>query len=206
VRRRCVSVFREELLNMLPHDPDAKRLAQQTFMLGEFLATKTNYKPPRLERKALVQEHCHHASVLGTHGEKAMFEMLGLEHEIPDSGCCGMAGAFGFEAGDHYDISMKAGDRVLLPKVRAALPETLLVSDGFSCREQISQATDRHALHLAQVLKMALDAGPNGPSGQHPERAYLTQPARLGARTLVLTAVAVLSGVALMRYLQTSQG
>jgi len=202
----CVSVFREELLNMLPHDPDAKRLAQQTFMLGEFLATKTNYQPPRLERKALVQEHCHQASVLGTHGEKAMFEKLGLEHEIPDSGCCGMAGAFGFEAGEHYDVSVKAGDRVLLPKVRAALPETLLMSDGFSCREQISQTTDRHALHLAQVLKMAADAGPDGPSGPSPERAYLTQPARLGPRTFVLAAAAVVTGVALMRYRRTSRG
>jgi len=202
----CVSVFRDELLNMLPNDPDAKRLAKQTFMLGEFLATKTDYKPLRLERKALVQEHCHHASVLGTHGEKAMFEKLGLEHEVPDSGCCGMAGAFGFEAGEHYDVSMKAGERVLLPKVRDALPETLLVSDGFSCREQIAQSTDRHALHLAQVLKMALDAGPDGPSGPHPERAYLTEPAKLKTQTVLIGAGAALGAAALMRYLQTARG
>lgn len=195
----CVSVFREELLNMLPHDPDAQRLAKQTFMLGEFLATKTGYKPPRLERTALVQEHCHHASVLGTHGEKAMFEKLGLEYEVLDSGCCGMAGAFGFEAGDHYDVSLKAGERVLLPRARAASPETLLVSDGFSCREQISQSTDRHGLHLAQVLKMAIDAGPHGPAGPRPERNYLTQPAKLRPAVAVLAAAFVLTAVGLAR-------
>ncbi|MDQ2908452.1 MAG: FAD-binding oxidoreductase [Candidatus Eremiobacteraeota bacterium] len=195
----CVSVFREELLNMLPHDPDAQRLAKQTFMLGEFLATKTDYKPPRLARKALVQEHCHHASVLGTHGEKAMFEKLGLDYEILDSGCCGMAGAFGFEAGDHYEVSLKAGERVLLPRARAALPETLLISDGFSCREQISQTTDRHGLHLAQILKMAIDAGPNGPAGPRPERAYLTKPAKIRPAILVLAAAFVLTAVGFER-------
>jgi Fe-S oxidoreductase len=78
---------------------------------------------------------------------------------VLDSGCCGMAGAFGFEKGDHYDVSIKCGERVLLPEVRKADAETLIVTNGFSCREQISQTTDRKALHIAQVLKMALEGG-----------------------------------------------
>ena len=89
-----------------------------------------------------------------------MLEKLGLDYELLDSGCCGMAGAFGFEKGDngdHYDVSIKCGERVLLPAVRDADDFTLIVSDGFSCREQIAQTTDRQALHIAQVLKMALD-------------------------------------------------
>ena len=85
-------------------------------------------------------------------GEEAILSKLGLDFTVSDSGCCGMAGAFGFEK-DHYDISMKAGERVLLPAVRDAARDTLIIADGFSCREQIAQATDRRALHLAQVLE-----------------------------------------------------
>ena len=84
-----------------------------------------------------------------------MLRRIGLDVEQPDAGCCGMAGAFGFER-DHYEISMRVGERVLLPKVRGAAPDTLIVADGFSCREQIVQATGRQALHLSQVLQMAL--------------------------------------------------
>ena len=73
-----------------------------------------------------------------------------------------MAGAFGFEKGEHYDVSIKCGERVLLPKVRDAGLETLIVSNGFSCREQIAQTTDRQAMHIAQVLKMALDGARPG--------------------------------------------
>src|SRR5438477_10156185 len=87
----------------------------------------------------------------------------------PATGCCGMAGAFGFEAGDHYDRSVACGERVLLPEVRQAGDATLIVADGFSCREQIAQQTGRYALHLAQVIQMALGDGPQGPRGTRPE-------------------------------------
>jgi hypothetical protein len=80
---------------------------------------------------------------------------MGLDVEHPDSGCCGMAGAFGFEKGEKYEISVRAGERVLLPKVREAAADTLIIADGFSCREQIAQSTNRRALHLAQVLRLA---------------------------------------------------
>ena len=91
-----------------------------------------------------------------TGAEKELLQAMGLECDFPDTGCCGMAGSFGFEDGAHYDVSIKCGERVLLPAVRNASKETLIIADGFSCREQIAQATDRHALHLAQVVQMAL--------------------------------------------------
>ena len=88
---------------------------------------------------------------------------LGLDYTILESGCCGMAGSFGFEQ-EHYDLSVEVGERVLLPAVRAASPETLIIADGFSCREQIAHGTDRRALHLAQVIQMAMAQGPEGPA------------------------------------------
>ena len=90
--------------------------------------------------------------------ECAVLERLGLDVQALDAGCCGMAGAFGFERA-HYDISIKCGERVLLPAVRNATPETLIVADGFSCREQIAQTTGRRAMHLAEVLDLALGDG-----------------------------------------------
>ena len=89
--------------------------------------------------------------------EETLLKKIGLDYTVLDSGCCGMAGGFGFEKGDHYDVSIKFGERVLLPKVRKAASDTLIISNGFSCCEQISQTTDRQAFHLAQVIKMALD-------------------------------------------------
>jgi hypothetical protein len=81
-----------------------------------------------------------------------------------------MAGSFGFESGEHYDVSIGAGERVILPKVRGASRDTIVVADGFSCREQIEQGTGRRALHLAQVLRMALREGIEGPRSGLPER------------------------------------
>jgi len=120
-----------------------------------------------------VHGHCHHKSVLGFENETKILERLALDFEVLDSGCCGMAGSFGFEAGEHYDVSMKCGERVLLPRVREASPEALIVNDGFSCREQIQETTSRQALHLAQVIKMAYDRPPREP---YPERRYLPDP------------------------------
>jgi Fe-S oxidoreductase len=154
----CIAVFRDELLNMFPNDLDAQRLAQQTYTLAEFLekrAGEWHWKVPKLHRKAIVQAHCHHEAVMKFQSEMAVLQKIGLDAEKPDSGCCGMAGSFGYEAGEHYDVSQACGERVILPKVREAPNETLLIADGFSCREQILQGTGRRALHLAQVLRMA---------------------------------------------------
>ena len=152
----CVSVFRDELLNLYPNDPYAKKLAASTFTLSEFLM-RENVPLPSLHQKAIVQAHCHHKSVMRFDAEETVLRKIGLELEHPDSGCCGMAGAFGFES-RHYEVSMRMGERVILPLVRDAGPETLIIANGFSCREQIEQATGRETLHLAEVLQRASGA------------------------------------------------
>jgi FAD/FMN-containing dehydrogenase/Fe-S oxidoreductase len=172
VEPSCVAVFRDELVSMLPHDEDAKRLSLQTLTLAEFLqAHAPGWDAPQLRRRALVHGHCHHKAVMGMDAEHALFERIGLDAEFLDSGCCGLAGSFGFEAA-HHDISVRIGERRLLPAVRDASPETLLIADGFSCKTQIEQLTSRRALHTAQVIKMAMERGPDGPAGPAPERDY----------------------------------
>jgi FAD/FMN-containing dehydrogenase/Fe-S oxidoreductase len=150
----CLSVFRDELHGLFPHDEDAMRLRRLTRTLSEFL-NENGFEPPKLYRKALVHGHCHHKSILKFDVDKKLLEKLGLDFEILDSGCCGMAGAFGFEK-DHYDVSVACAERALLPAVRAAAPETLIIADGFSCREQIAQLTNRSAMHLAELIRMGL--------------------------------------------------
>ena len=150
----CLAVFRDELVNLFPDDLDARRLSRQSYTLGEFLAAR-DYQPPKLSGRALVQVHCHHGAVLTYDSERSLLERMGLELDFPASGCCGMAGSFGYERGQRYQVSMACGERVILPAVRAADPDTLIIADGFSCREQISQATGRQPLHLAQVLQLA---------------------------------------------------
>lgn len=153
----CASVFRDELLNFFPHDARARRLSEQTFLLSEFLEKKAkHFELPRLTRRALVHGHCHHKSVMNMNDQEALLRKLGLDYYAPAPGCCGMAGGFGFESGK-YDVSIAVGELELLPAVRSASPETLIVADGFSCREQISQCTGRHALHLAEVIQMAMN-------------------------------------------------
>jgi Fe-S oxidoreductase len=171
VEPSCVAAFRDERPNLLPHDEDARRLTRNTLTLAEFLVNEANYEPPRLDRQALVHGHCHQEAIMGMSSEQDLYERLGLDFEFLDSGCCGLAGSFGFER-EHYDVSMKIGERRLLPAVRDAGSGTLLIADGFSCKTQVEHATDRRALHTAQILKMALDHGEGGPEGSYPERRY----------------------------------
>jgi Fe-S oxidoreductase/FAD/FMN-containing dehydrogenase len=153
----CAAVFRDELGNLFPRDENARRLRQQTFLLSEFLEQKaSDFRIPRVDRRAVVHGHCHHKAIMTMDDEEATLRRIGLDYTLLDSGCCGMAGAFGFEAGEHYDVSIAAGERVLLPAVRRADGDTLIVANGFSCREQIAQQTRRRALHLAEVIQMAL--------------------------------------------------
>jgi FAD/FMN-containing dehydrogenase/Fe-S oxidoreductase len=184
VEPSCVAVFRDELRKMLPQDLDAARLADQTFHLGEFLAAQEGYEPPRLERDVLLQAHCHAAATGGVEPARSLLERMGTHLHAPDSGCCGMAGGWGYEAA-HYDVSQACGERVLLPAVRGAPAGALIVADGFSCRHQIEQGgTGRRAVHLAQALKLAREYGPAGPPGAGPERALRALPAerRTGTR------------------------
>lgn len=108
-----------------------------------------------LEGSALVHLHCHHKAVLGTGADERLLHSLGLQVRVLDAGCCGMAGPFGFDK-HHFEVSRECGEKVLLPEVRGAAEECLIVADGFSCREQIAQLADREALHLAQVVALAL--------------------------------------------------
>ena len=167
----CASVFKEELINLFPKDENAKRLAAQTYLIGQFLQQKTpDFEMPKLNAKALVHGHCHQKSIFKMDDDEAVLKRLGIDYTMPETGCCGMAGAFGFEK-EHYDISIKCGERVLLPAVREAENDRLIITDGFSCHEQIAQTTHRRALHLAQVIEMALHQ--NGNNGDFIENAYL---------------------------------
>jgi Fe-S oxidoreductase len=171
----CVAVFRDELCNLFPNDERARRLSRQTFLLSEFLENYKDLIPlPRLERRAIVHGHCHHKSVLKMNAEEAVLHRMGLDYQAPSPGCCGMAGSFGFED-DKYDASIAIGELELLPAVRRAPPDWIVIANGFSCREQIGQETDRQALHLAEVLQMAIYEGPYGPEGSYPEKLLVRQ-------------------------------
>jgi len=188
----CCSVFRDELNGLMPDLPRAHRLMEQTFTLAEFLEKKADkYAPPQLSGKAIVQGHCHHKAIMRLKEEEKVMDKLGLDYEILQSGCCGMAGSFGYES-DKYDVSIKAGERVLLPEVRKAGLSTFIVADGFSCKEQIEQQTNRQALHLAEVISIAMKEGPYGRGGTYPEdhsvRPRLEQQRRSTRRAGLITA------------------
>jgi Fe-S oxidoreductase len=198
----CVSVFRDELVSMLPESAAARQLARSTFLLGEFLRREHRREPlplPELHARALVHGHCHHKSVIDPHLEKEpeLLDAIGLDHEIlAGAGCCGMAGSFGYEPGEKYEVSMAAGERLLLPRVREASKSTLIVADGFSCREQVMQTTDRQPLHTAQVLQLAREAGPAAPEREYPERGLVTGSIGGPTRRRVIGTAIALGGMA----------
>ncbi len=206
VEPSCVASFRDELPNMLPHDEDAKRLSLQTLTLAEFLDAHApeGWEPPNLARRAIVHGHCHHEATMGLDAEEKLLERMGLDFELLDSGCCGMAGSFGFEHG-HYDISVAIGERRLLPAVRDAPGDMLIVADGFSCKTQVEELTSRRPLHIAQLMAMARDHGPDGPPGPLPERHYpdtesaSPKRAAIGAGALAVAGAAVGSAAWLRR-------
>ena len=148
----CATVFRDELTNLLPQDSRASKLRDQVFLLSEFLVKHApHYKPPQRSGKIVVHGHCHHRATMGMEDEMTLLRATGAEVNLIDSGCCGMAGPFGFEK-DKYDVSQTLANRVLLPAVREAGSDTIIVSDGFSCCEQITQNTSARPRHLAEVL------------------------------------------------------
>ena len=197
----CVTVFRDELTDLLYGNEDAKRLQSQTFLLSEFLEKKVeDYRPPRMERKAVVHGHCHHKSDLKFDDEESVLKKMGLDYRILDSGCCGMAGAFGYET-DHYDVGIQCGERVLLPAVRNAPVDALILADGFSCREQISQETGRRGLHLAQVLEMGLNPKKRDHLGALPEMDF-EEAKTASVPVSIMAAAAGVAGVALWRGLR----
>ena len=163
----CAAVFRDELLNLFPKDNRAQKLSRQMFLLSEFLQQKAkHFQLPRLARMALVHGHCHHKSVMKMTDEESVLHKMEIDFQTPAPGCCGMAGSFGFES-DKYELSLAIGELELLPAVRKAAPDCLVIANGFSCREQIAQCTNRRALHLAEVIQLAMKADPEAVSRMH---------------------------------------
>src|SRR5258708_3994887 len=200
----CAAVFRDELTNLFPNDKRAQALSKQVFLLSEFLEQRAKDFPlPKLPRRALIHGHCHHKAIMKMTAEESVLERMGIHFTAPAAGCCGMAGAFGFEK-DKYEISKAIGELELLPAVRKTPTDWLIVADGFSCREQIAQETDRHALHLAEVLQMALREATETPEGfpmfdsapQHyPEDAWVRPHQAAIEKSMKRTALAV-AGIA----------
>ncbi len=202
----CVAVFRDELLNFFPHDSRAQKLARQTFLLSEFLDQQSGNAPlPQFPRKALLHGHCHHKSIMKMTTEESLLRRLGIDFTTPAPGCCGMAGSFGFHA-EKYDVSAAIGELELLPAVRRAPADWLIIADGFSCREQIAQGTHRHALHLAEVLQMALDPA-LAAAEPHPESRLVRQ-REAAVHTSIKQAgiglAALAAGVALLSYFSSN--
>jgi Fe-S oxidoreductase len=164
----CTAVFRADAKDLFPEDRDVERLGAQTKTLGELLLERApDWDPPKLDSsdgpaKAIVQMHCHQHAILGEHAEVELMKRAGIDADVLDSGCCGLAGNFGFEAG-HYDVSMACAEDGLLPAVRSASEDTLMVADGFSCRTQVEQSGElkgqndgRRPVHVAQLIAAAL--------------------------------------------------
>ncbi|WP_258868939.1 (Fe-S)-binding protein [Alkalilimnicola ehrlichii] len=141
----CIAVFRDELPNMLADDPRATPVANQSYLFSEFL-TESDYQPPQLNQRALIHVHCNQHAVLDADADGRLLTRAGIDCHKLDSGCCGMSGPFGFERA-HYDIAQAVGETVLLPAVREAPDDTLIVTNGFSCREQIAHNTRRRAAY-----------------------------------------------------------
>jgi Fe-S oxidoreductase len=151
----CASVFRVESRALLPFHEQSKRLAQQTYLLAEFLNKYAPNFKPALKKNIVLHGHCHHHAHNELSDTQQFLKNCGAQFDRLDAGCCGMAGSFGFED-RKYAIAQKLAERALLPAVRNAAGDALIVSDGFSCREQIRQSSGRRALHLAEVIHHAL--------------------------------------------------
>ncbi|MEV0842432.1 FAD-linked oxidase C-terminal domain-containing protein [Actinocatenispora sera] len=194
----CTAVFRSDAPELLDGDPDIERLSGQVSTFSEALLRHApdDWQPPQLARRALVQTHCHQHAVLGSDPDAELLRRADVDADFLDSGCCGLAGNFGFERG-HHDVSMACAERVLLPAVRDAAPDALVLADGFSCRTQIEEAgTGRRAMHLAEALAMGLSG--HAPV-QRPEMVAAPRPAPSARAGKAVTAVAagLLTGAAL---------
>lgn len=194
----CLSVFKDEMVNLFPDDPDATKLARNSYSLDDFLIERLDYEPPHFARTAIVHGHCHQKALGGIDSELKLLHRMGMQTQTPDSGCCGLAGSFGYEAG-HYDVSMKIGEHVLLPKVREADDDTLIVSSGFSCREQIQHGTGRVAIHPAQVVQMALRQHARRPAVPATRDAHRTRRAIVAEAAVGIALVATVAGLVYSR-------
>ncbi|PZH20788.1 FAD-binding oxidoreductase [Streptomyces sp. NTH33] len=201
----CTAVFRADAPELMPADQDVKRLAGQVRTLAEQLVhhAPEGWEPPRITRQATVQTHCHQHAIMKFDADRELMRRAHLDADVLDEGCCGLAGNFGFERG-HHEVSMAVAEQGVLPAVREAAPDSLVLADGFSCRTQIEQGgTGRRALHLAEALALGLEG--NLPSRRperlaerpsHPSRAARWA-ATAGAAALIAAAAAAAGRTAL---------
>ncbi|OIJ96209.1 FAD-binding oxidoreductase [Streptomyces sp. MUSC 14] len=192
----CTAVFRSDAPELLPGDEDVRRLAKQTRTFAEQLVehAPAAWSPPRLARQATVQTHCHQHAITKFDADRELMRRAGLDADVLDEGCCGLAGNFGFERG-HHEVSLAVGELGVLPAVRAAAPSALVLADGFSCRTQIEQGgTGRRALHLAEALALGL-AG-NLPAEQPERLAARPEPPSAKARWATTAGTAALLATA----------
>jgi FAD/FMN-containing dehydrogenase/Fe-S oxidoreductase len=191
----CTAVFRADAAELFPDDQDVLRLRDHTLTLAELLTRHTpGWRPPRLRRPVLTQVHCHQHAVMGWDADEKLLADAGAQAEHLETGCCGLAGNFGFQPG-HGDVSRACAERALLPRLRAADPAAVVLADGFSCRTQIHELDSggREAMHLAELLATGGDL-----DSQQPERTAASRPAPppAAARAAVLAGTAAVAGAA----------
>ncbi|WP_079159803.1 FAD-binding and (Fe-S)-binding domain-containing protein [Streptomyces griseus] len=194
----CTAVFRADAPELMPENQDVQRLARQVRTFSELLVDDApgDWRPPSLARTATVQTHCHQHAVMKFDADRELMRRAGIDAEVLDEGCCGLAGNFGFERG-HHDLSMKIAEQGVLPAVRDASPAALILADGFSCRTQIEQGgTGRRAVHLAEALALGFGVAPADHPEKAAERPLLPRRGVRRATAAVLLAAALLAAAA----------
>jgi Fe-S oxidoreductase len=158
----CIGALKDEYPDLLKGDPTARAVSKATLMIEELLVKTAGDGGPQIEwsqevhKKVALQVHCHERALIGTQAAaRALSLPPGYQATVINAGCCGMAGAFGFEK-EHYDISMKVGEDRLFPFIRASSPDTEIAVTGVSCRQQIEDATGRPARFLSEILAEAI--------------------------------------------------
>ncbi|MFC8391947.1 FAD-binding and (Fe-S)-binding domain-containing protein [Streptomyces sp. NPDC057238] len=195
----CAAVFRSDAAELFPGDRDVRRLRDHTVTLAELLTEHSpGYEPPRVpdrSARALAQVHCHQHAVIGWDADRELLRRAGVDAERLESGCCGLAGNFGFEQG-HLEVSEACAERVLLPRLRGEDESTVVLADGFSCRTQIHEfdSGGHEAVHLAELLASALPGGSGSAYGTAPG-ARPVPPGR-AARALALAGTALTTAAA----------
>ncbi|MGA9883730.1 MAG: FAD-binding and (Fe-S)-binding domain-containing protein [Candidatus Acidiferrales bacterium] len=190
----CWSVFQDEMRNMFPNRKETELIKKNTFLLSQFLVEKAHYHPPRLNRSAIVHGHCHHKAIIhGVEHEKKLLDEMQIKVRVLADACCGMAGSFGFEE-HHFDVSAKVGEHGMLPAIRKAGLDEVIIADGFSCREQISQMSDRHGLHMAEVLQLAIQPEQAG-ADEHPPEKIIVERHKREIQNSKMQTLAVLGGI-----------
>ena len=151
----CTAVLRGDITELLPEDPRARQVQAATRTFAELLTATPGWEPPDLAGvRAVAQPHCHQHAVMGWHADSALLASSGARVDAV-GGCCGLAGNFGMERG-HYDVSQAVAETALLPAVRQAADDAVVLADGFSCRTQLEQLGQVRGLHLAQLLASRL--------------------------------------------------